>query len=192
MTFPIELEDHASHANFPLNGIPFDPMTMFFKSDNKSEGEKIRNEDYTMYDEGIYVGYRYFDKAALEVSYPFGYGLSYTNFELSDMQTTIKNDTITVSLSVRNIGTVKGKEVVQIYTSKINTTIDRANRELKGFVKTKSLQPQEFEIVTVKIPVSRLRYWDEIKLIWVLEKGNYEILVGISSRDIKDAAEVQL
>lgn len=192
MTFPIELEDHASHANFPLNGIPFDPMTMFFKSDNKSEGEKIRNEDYTMYDEGIYVGYRYFDKAALEVSYPFGYGLSYTNFELSDMQTTIKNDTITVSLSVRNIGTVKGKEVVQIYTSKINTTIDRANRELKGFVKTKSLQPQEFEIVTVKIPVSRLRYWDEIKLIWVLEKGNYEILVGISSRDIKDTAEVQL
>jgi beta-glucosidase len=192
MTFPKELEDHASHANFPLKGIPFDPMSMFFKSDNKSEDEKIRNEDYTMYDEGIYVGYRHFDKAALEVSYPFGYGLSYTDFELSDMQTTLENDTITVSLSVKNTGTVKGKEVVQIYTSKTNTTIDRAYQELKGFVKTKNLQPEQVERVTVKIPVSRLRYWDESKATWVLEKGNYKIAFGISSRDIKGALEVQL
>ncbi len=192
MTFPKALEDHASHANFPLKGIPFDPMSMLFKSDNKSEDEKIRNEDYTMYDEGIYVGYRHFDKAALEVSYPFGYGLSYTDFELSTMQTTVENDTITVSLSVKNIGDVKGKEVVQIYTSKINTTIDRAIQELKGFVKTKALQPQEIERVTIKIPVSRLRYWDESKSTWVLEKGNYKIAFGISSRDIKGTIEVKL
>ena len=192
MTFPNAAEDHASHANFPLEGIPFDPMSMFFTSNKKSEDEKIRNEDYTMYDEGIYVGYRHFDKAALEVSYPFGYGLSYTDFEFEAMETTVENDTITVSLSVKNTGMVKGKEVVQVYTSKINSTIDRANQELNGFVKTKTLRPQEVEKVTVKIPVSRLRYWDESKSKWVLEKGNYKIACGSSSRDIKDALEIQL
>jgi beta-glucosidase len=192
MTFPNAVENHASHANFPLEGIPFDPMSMFFTSNKKSENEKIRNEDYTMYDEGIYVGYRHFDKAALEVSYPFGYGLSYTDFEFEAMETTVENDTITVSLSVKNTGMVKGKEVVQVYTSKINSTIDRANQELNGFVKTKKLRPQEVENVTVKIPVSRLRYWDESKSKWVLEKGNYKIACGSSSRDIKDALEIQL
>ena len=192
MTFPKAIEDHASHANFPLKGIPFDPMSMVLKSDNKSEDKKIRNEDYTMYDEGIYVGYRHFDKADIEVSYPFGFGLSYTDFELRDMQTTLENDTIRVSLSVKNTGIVAGKEVVQIYTSKINTFIDRANQELKGFVKTNILQPQETEIVTVEIPVSRLRYWDESKSAWVLEKGNYEIAFGVSSRDIKGVVKVEI
>ncbi|UCD60735.1 MAG: glycoside hydrolase family 3 protein, partial [Flavobacteriaceae bacterium] len=95
MTFPINLDDHASNKNFPQDGEPMKITDMLFGS-QVAEEEKVQNIDYTIYEEGIYVGYRHFDKANLKVSYPFGFGLSYTNFELSDLAVAVENDSINV------------------------------------------------------------------------------------------------
>ncbi len=191
MTFPVHLSDHASNANFPLDGAPFDPMDQFF-SGEKAEKDKIRNKDYTRYEEGIYVGYRHFDKAGLEVSYPFGYGLSYTTFVYGNLGAVVNKDTIHVTLSVQNTGNQAGKEVVQLYVSKPNSTIDRPGQELKAFGKTRLLAPGETENLTFDIPAADLRYWDEDSAGWKLENGLYTIKSGSSSRDIKASKEVKI
>lgn len=192
MTFPINLADHASNANFPLDGEPMSLFNMFFAGKAKSEEEKIRNKDYTLYEEGIYVGYRHFDKADKEVSYPFGYGLSYTGFAYDKMEATLANDTVNVVVTVRNTGDQAGKEVVQIYVSKVNSTIDRPNQELKAFAKTRNLAPGESEGIMISIPVSELSYWDEENSGWALEKGLYSIKSGSSSRDIRLIKEIEI
>jgi beta-glucosidase len=192
MTFPVKLSDHASNANFPLDGEPMSMTDMFTSKKEKPEAEKVRNKDYTLYEEGIYVGYRHFDKANIEVSYPFGYGLSYTDFEFGAMDVTVENDTINVAVTVQNTGERAGKEVVQIYVSKPNSVIDRPNQELKAFAKTRSLEPSETEEVVIRIPVSELRYWDEKDSGWALEKGAYSIASGASSRDIRLTNEIEL
>jgi beta-glucosidase len=191
MTFPVRVSDHASNANFPLDGAPFSPMDQFF-SGEKAEKDKIRNKDYTRYEEGIYVGYRHFDKANLEVSYPFGFGLSYTRFEYGNMDVVLKNDTLHVALSVKNTGDQPGKEVVQIYVSKPNSAIDRANQELKSFGKTRKLAPGETQNLTLLIPVADLRYWDEQSAGWKLENGVYTVKSGASSRDIKSSKDIEI
>ncbi|MFP2997779.1 glycoside hydrolase family 3 C-terminal domain-containing protein [Spongiivirga sp. MCCC 1A20706] len=193
MTFPINLNDHASNANFPLDGEPIDFIKMLMSSkEEKPEEEKIKNKDYTNYEEGIYVGYRHFDKAQLPVSYPFGYGLSYTNFEFSDLAVVLENDAITVSVTVTNIGNLPGKEVVQVYTAKSDTTIDRPVKELRTFAKTQSLECGEATTLNFQIPVSELRYWSEAKSKWDLEEGIYGIHLGTSSRDIKLSEVVEV
>lgn len=192
MTFPVKLNDHASNANFPLDGAPVSMTDMFTLGKEKPEAEKVKNKDYTLYNEGIYVGYRHFDKANLEVSYPFGYGLSYTDFEFGAMDLTVENDTISVAVTVQNTGERAGKEVVQIYVSKPNSAIDRPNQELKAFAKTRSLEPSEIEEVVIRIPVSELRYWDEKNSVWALEKGGYSFAAGASSRDIRLTNEIEL
>ncbi|MBT29381.1 MAG: glycosyl hydrolase [Thalassobius sp.] len=191
MTFPVNLNDHASHANFPLDGQPM-AMTDLFTSKEVPEDQKVKNIDFTNYEEGIYVGYRHFDKAGLSVSYPFGYGLSYTNFEYGDMEVTVSNDTIYASVTVHNIGEKAGKEVVQFYVSIPETKIDRPEKELKAFTKTQIINPTESETVTVAIPVADLRYWNETQSKWVLENGKYQIQSGASSRDIKQINEIEL
>jgi beta-glucosidase len=192
MTFPVQLADHASNKNFPLDGEPFNFMAMMSSSGTKSEAEKIKDKDYTRYEEGIYVGYRHFDKANLTVSFPFGYGLSYTRFELSNMKTTVANDTIAIQLTIKNSGERTGKEVIQFYASLPATTIDRPVRELKAFVKTSELQPGESIDITVTIPISELRYWDEATSGWKLEKGTYSIEAAFSSRDIRSTSTIEL
>lgn len=192
MTFPVHLADHASNANFPLDGEPMSMSGMFFAKGAKSEEEKIRNKDYTLYEEGIYVGYRHFDKANIEVSYPFGYGLSYTGFEFGNMEATLANDTILVAVTVKNTGERAGKEVVQIYFSKPNSGIDRPNQELKAFAKTRNLEAGETEDIMIRIPVSALRYWDEENSGWAMEKGAYAVRAGASSRDIRLIKEVEM
>lgn len=191
MTFPVNLNDHASNTNFPLDGEKINPMTMFGDAD-KPEEEKIKDKDYTLYEEGIYVGYRHFDKANKAVSYPFGFGLSYTEFEYSDIEVTNDNDSIIIILTVKNVGPVPGKEVVQLYMSKSNTSIDRPNQELKAFAKTGSLEPGASEQLSMSFPISALRYWDEEKDNWAFEKGKYEVNVGASSRDIRLVEELEL
>ena len=188
MTFPVNLNDHASNANFPLEGGHFSTTDMLsgmiFGHKERPEEKKVKNKDYTNYEEGIYVGYRHFDKTNLDVSYPFGYGLSYTNFEFSKMEVTLEKDTINVMVSVQNTGSQPGKEVVQVYVSKLNPSIDRPVQELKGFAKTEHLEPGATENVIISIPVSELRYWDEVNAGWVLEKGLYGIKSAASSRAI--------
>ncbi len=193
MTFPINLKDHASNANFPLDGESIDFIKLAFASrEEKPEDKKIKNKDYTNYEEGIYVGYRHFDKAKLEVSYPFGYGLSYTTFDYSDLNVILQNDTIKVMITVTNSGSQAGKEVVQVYTSKVDSKIDRPVKELKTFIKTKNLQSDESITVMLSIPVSELSYWSENDSKWELEKGTYQIQVGSSSRDIKLSENIEI
>ncbi len=191
MTFPVHLNDHASNANFPLDGEPLKVLNMLFKEELPDD-KKVRNKDFTKYEEGIYVGYRHFDKADIEVSYPFGFGLSYTNFEVLNFDSTIEGDTIHIKVNMTNIGEKKGKEVVQIYVSKPDSKIDRPVKELKAFTKTQELAPGEIVDLFLKIPVADLRYWDETSSDWALEKGIYEIQVGTSSRQIHKSLEIEI
>jgi beta-glucosidase len=191
MTFPVHLNDHASNANFPLNGTPMNMSSMLFAKE-KAEKDKVKNEDFTNYEEGIYVGYRHFDKANLEVSYPFGYGLSYTGFEYGNMDAVLKNDTIQVSLTIKNTGNQAGKEVVQLYVSKTNSAIDRPTQELKSFRKTRQLPPGESETLTLVIPVADLSYWNEATSGWELENGLYAVKAGASSRDIRASMDIEI
>ncbi|MDT0606841.1 beta-glucosidase [Croceitalea rosinachiae] len=196
VTFPVNLGDHASHANFPEGGDTWSLRQMLtglmFPPDERPEAEKVRNRDYTHYDEGIYVGYRHFDKQNMEVSYPFGYGLSYTNFEYGEMEALVENDTINVSFTIANSGQIIGKEVVQVYAEKLNSVIDRPTQELKAFTKTQNLQPGAMDSISLQIPVKELRYWDEDKKGWNLENGLYTIKIGASSRDIRQMGEIEL
>jgi len=183
MTFPIYLNDHAANANFPLDGKPISIVNMVSNTGTKPVEEQVKNHDYTNYEEGIYVGYRHFDKANLKVSYPFGYGLSYSDFEYSELAAVMINDTLMVDITIGNKGDVAGKEVVQIYVSRPNSTIDRPVQELKAFAKTPNLQPGEEVNLTFKIPISELSYWDEEAFSWALEKGEYNVKANSSSRD---------
>ena len=196
MTFPVQLSDHASDANFPKNPeqitIQKLMMGLMFPPEERPDAEKVRDVDYTHYDEGVYVGYRHFDTKKVEVSYPFGYGLSYTDFTYSDLKVAVENDTIQVTVTIQNTGELSGKEVVQVYTEKVNSSIDRPIQELKAFAKTKMLASGESQTIVLEIPVEELRYWDEKMNGWNLEKGMYKMKIGASSRDIKVAQEVEL
>jgi len=191
MTFPIHLNDHASNANFPLQGQEMS-MLDFFISTDKEESEMIKNVDYTNYDEGIYVGYRHFDKAGLDVSYPFGYGLSYSTFDFLDLRASVEGGMVKINFNIENTGEYAGKEVAQVYISKPNTNIDRPVQELKGFVKTKQLAPGESQSFDIMIPVKDLSYWDESTSSWAIEKGTYNIRLGASSRDIRQEQLINL
>jgi beta-glucosidase len=192
MTFPVHVDDHASNTNFPQNGLPMQIKDMLLGKDEVPEDEMVQNVDYTNYEEGIYVGYRHFDKANLKVSYPFGFGLSYTNFAYGDMELIHENDSLKVKVPVTNTGEVSGKEVVQFYVSKDSTQIDRPTQELKEFAKTKLLGTGATDTVQVKIPLNYLRYWNENSSQWTLEPGKYIIKAGASSRDIKKSTEIKI
>ncbi|PQB05697.1 glycoside hydrolase family 3 N-terminal domain-containing protein [Aureitalea marina] len=189
VTFPIAIDDHASDSNFPVGGghlVMTDLIKgMMFPPQERPDDEKQANMDYTVYEEGIYVGYRHFDKRGIVVSYPFGYGLSYSEFDYSDLMVDQNEETATIRLMVTNIGQVAGKEVVQLYSSLPLTKIDRPERELRSFSKTKILQPGESQEISLQFPISELRYWDEDQEGWKLEDGAYSLEVGASSREIK-------
>ncbi len=190
MTFPIALEDHASSANFPMEGAPMNLMSMLSNKKDKPADELVANVDYTKYEEGIYVGYRHFDKSNMAVSYPFGYGLSYTDFDYKNMDIELIDGNIHITVQVANTGMVPGKEVVEIYVSKPDTEIDRPVQELKAFAKTPLLNSGESTEVTIYFPVSDLSYWNENTSGWTLEEGSYTIHSASSSRDIRLSKEI--
>jgi len=192
MTFPIHLSDHASNINFPLDGDPINPMDLIFGDPEKPKEDQIKNKDFTKYDEGIYVGYRHFDKQNLETSYPFGYGLSYSNFEFTDLSASVDNDSIFIAATISNIGNYPGKEVAQLYVSMPESKVERPIQELKAFAKTDLLQAGASTKVKMVIAVHDLRYWDEDARTWTLEKGTYELRVGASSRDIRLEQKIEL
>lgn len=192
MTFPLALEDHASSAHFPMDGTAFSLTSMINRNKEKPADERVANVDYTEYEEGIYVGYRHFDKNKLDVSYPFGYGLSYTEFEYKNMEIELIDGSINIILQVENTGMVPGKEVVEIYVSKPDSEIDRPIQELKAFAKTPLLNSGESTHVTIHIPVADLSYWNEDTSGWMLEKGSYTIHLASSSRDILLSKEIAL
>lgn len=183
MTFPVKFDDAASSANFPIDMTANIDITN--AGDKKSD---VKNVDYTDYEEGIYVGYRYFDSFGKAVSYPFGYGLSYTTFEYANPAIKADNGIYTVTVDVKNTGKAAGKEVVQLYVSAPgNAAMEKPEKELKAFAKTRELQPGEAATVTLTVKAADLASYDEASSSWVVDAGNYKFLIGASSRDIKAA-----
>ena len=163
-TFPINLEDVSSSSNFP------------------------GNEKTVEYRESIYVGYRYFDKAKKNVLFPFGFGLSYTQFDYSDLKLSSKTQRrgkeIKVSFKIKNIGNYDGAEIAQIYVAPKNNKTFKAVKELKGFEKVYLKSGEEKE-VTVTLDDRAFSHYDTNQNDWLMESGNYEILVASSSEDIR-------
>lgn len=188
MTFPVKFEDAASSANFPVD------MTANIDITNKGEKKNdVKNVDYTNYEEGIYVGYRYFDSFDREVSYPFGYGLSYTTFEYANPTVKAENGVYTISVDVKNTGKVAGKEVVQLYVAAPEAgQHNKPEKELKAFAKTGELKPGESATVSLKVNAADLASFDETSSSWVVDAGTYNFLIGASSRDIKATLEAEV
>lgn len=136
------------------------------------------------YCESLYVGYRYYDTANMEVLFPFGHGLSYTRFDYRDLALSQAGDTVTVTFKVRNSGAVAGQEVVQLYVRDPEASFFRPQKELKGFAKL-TLQPGEEQEITLQLGPRAFAFYDPASRAWVVEAGDFEILVGASSRDIR-------
>ncbi len=148
-----------------------------------------------LYAEGIYVGYRYYDKRNIQPLFPFGFGLSYTRFDYEELTLSgsvfAEMDTMVIEVAVRNTGARSGKEVVQIYVEPPPGRLSRASRELKAFGKVE-LQPGQRRTMRMEIPVSRLASYDPTLSAWIVEAGRYRILAGASSRDIRLVTDVRI
>ncbi len=146
-------------------------------------GEPADNPQKVVYEEDIYVGYRYYDTFNVQPAYEFGFGLSYTTFEYKDLNVLLDGDLIKISYVVTNMGKYPGKEISQVYVKAPKGKIDKPFQELKTFHKTKLLNPGEFERIDLEIPLKDLASF--VKEEWLVENGEYEIRVGASSRDIR-------
>jgi beta-glucosidase len=170
VTFPVRYEDVSSAKNFP--GAADDPKEV-------------------VYEEGIYVGYRYADKFKKAPAYPFGFGRSYTSFAYSNLQTSVSGDILTVSVDVRNTGSRPGKEVVQVYVG-APQTIDNPEKELRAFGKTGLLQPGAKETLRFRIPVADLASFYTSERAWITDAGTYTVFAAASSADVRQQTAVQL
>ena len=163
-TFPKKLSDNPSYLNFPGEG------------------------DDVYYNEGLFVGYRYYDKKEIEPLFPFGYGLSYTKFEYEDIsvdkEEITDDDILKVQVKVKNTGKVPGKEIVELYVHDEESSVIRPVKELKGFEKVE-LQPGEEKVIEFKLGKRAFAYYNTYIKDWYVENGCFDILVGSSSRDIK-------
>lgn len=170
-TWPLKLQDNPSYLNFP------------------------GTEETVEYHEGIFIGYRYYDKKAMEVLFPFGHGLSYTEFSYSDLnvdsQKMEDGKKIRVSCRIKNVGSAVGKEVVQLYVRPMESQVIRPVRELKGFQKVE-LQPGEEKEVSFVLDNRSFSYYETKIQDWYMESGNYAIEVGASSRDIRQKIEISV
>ena len=180
MTWPVKFTDAYSSKNFPIDQDP--------RIDMMNQGQKgnAKDVDYTNYEEDVYVGYRYFDSFEVPVSYPFGFGLSYTTFEYSDAKIAEKGNAYEISVTVKNTGSREGKEVVELYVSAPdNKVANKPVKELKAFAKTKTLKAGESETLTLTVNAADLASFDEAVSAWVVAEGEYQFLIGASCQDIK-------
>jgi beta-glucosidase len=147
-----------------------------------------------VYEEGIYTGYRYYNTFKVPVAYEFGYGLSYTTFEYSNLRLSSANfgKSITVSIEIKNTGNVAGKEVVQLYLITPAGRLDKPESELKGFTKTKLLQPAEVQIINLIIDPMSLASFDPKTSSWIADAGKYTVNICASSKDIRQSASFNL
>lgn len=189
MTFPIDLADHYSSRNFVMDAQP--SATMGMRLGNQERQER-KNYEYTNYEEDIYVGYRYFDTFGVNVSYPFGYGLSYTTFGYSQPTATLDGDKVNVSVTVTNTGKTAGKEVVEVYVKAPKGKVEKPAQELKAFAKTRELKPGESQTLNMTVNVADLASFVTASSSWVVDAGTYTFMVGASSRDIKGQATVKV
>ena len=173
-SFPVKYEDVPSSSTFP--------------------GDPKDNPANAFYNEGIYVGYRYYGTFNVPVAYAFGYGLSYTQFQYSDIALNIDktSNTVNVSVKVKNTGKAAGKEIVQLYISAPSTEMEKPAQELKAFAKTGLLKPGEIETVSFKLTNRDLASFRTDLSSWVADKGTYDVGIGASSNDIRQKASFDL
>ena len=177
-TFPVHYMDVPSSRNFQYYG------TWDLHESSRPAIER-RDIDYTLYEEGIGIGYRYFETAGVEVSYPFGYGLSYTTFSYSEPSVKATKDGFKASVTVTNTGSVAGREVVQLYVSAPAGGLKKPARELKAFAKTRELQPGESQTLSFEVDAYSLASFNEKASRWETASGKYEVLFGASVADIR-------
>lgn len=189
MTWPVKVEDDPSTANFPANTSGYD-INGF--SRDASKFADVKNIGYTDYDEDIYVGYRYYDTFKKNVSYPFGYGLSYTTFGYSDVKAADNGNDVIVTVTITNTGKQAGKEVAEVYVTAPKGKVEKPAQELKAFAKTRTLQPGESQTLTMTIDKIQLASFVTAQSAWVADAGTYTFKVGASSRDIKGTATLIL
>lgn len=181
MTWPIGYADDASSNNFPINQEP--DLNL---ADHGTLKHVRKDYDYTNYEEDVFVGYRYYSSFNKPVSYPFGYGMSYTTFAYSDATITQKDDTFEVSVKITNTGKAEGKEVVQLYYNDPESKKrNKPEIELKAYAKTKTLKPGESETLKLIVHTYDLASFDDSASIWLVNgvKGNF--LIGAASNDIR-------
>jgi beta-glucosidase len=169
VTFPKRLEDSPAFTNYP-------------------------GEREVHYGEGLFVGYRHFDTRAIDPLFPFGFGLSYTTFEYSDLQVPAEvkaGEDVSVTVTVKNSGSFTGKETVQVYVRDIKSSLPRPLKELKAFEKVE-LEPGESKTITLRLNPRALSFYNPALRDWMAEPGTFEILVGSSSRDIRLRAAFEL
>lgn len=186
-TFPISLFDYPASRNFPLYNREVSMRDMYMGIPNNK-----KDIGYCDYEEGIYIGYRWYDQPGGEVSYPFGYGLSYTTFGYSKPQVKATRDGLTASIVITNTGKVAGKEVVQLYVTAPAGNIDKPVKELKAFAKTRLLQPGESQTLTLDVSNYSLSSFVEAESAWVADKGLYQLLFAASAADIRCTASYKL
>ena len=186
MTWPVAATDHPSTKNFPKE------YDMYSYKEMLGWGAPIQGEDFTNHEEDIYVGYRYFDTFQKPVAYPFGYGLSYTTFEFQKPVVKSSANGVTISVTVKNTGSVSGKEVAQVYVTAPRKQLQKPVRELKAFAKTRELKPGESQTLTMQIAIRDLASFDDTNSQWLAEAGSYTFHIGSSSRDLPLSATIKL
>ncbi|MBO5234712.1 MAG: glycoside hydrolase family 3 C-terminal domain-containing protein [Alistipes sp.] len=180
MTFPMTYADVPSQ-NFPIN-VPETGLNQSFENQSKvCQPYDIPNVDYTNYEEDIYIGYRHFATRNVPVAYPFGYGLTYSKFEASAMQTIKTKEGFEVTCKVSNVGKFPAKQVVQLYSTELAPETDRPAIELRGYKKTPLLQPGESCEVTIAISNDDLATYSEKESAWKVRKGDYRLSLGFDS-----------
>lgn len=195
MTFPVAWEDHPSSADFPTGKEPKtkNPFMSFMQTgEPQPETEPVANVDYTEYNEGIFVGYRAFEYFEKEVSYPFGFGLSYTVFEYETPVVSAKKGVFNITMEVKNTGNTAGKESVQVYVGAPAEDMVKPVKELRAFAKTGLLEPGESETLIFTFTARELASFDSVRSGWVTEPGTYTIYLGASSADIRQMTSLSV
>ena len=179
-TFPVSIFDVPASRDFPLYDRDFNQVDTYMgKPSNK------KDVGYCNYEDGIYVGYRYFETAQAEVSYPFGFGLSYTTFAYSKPTIRATKDGFEASITVSNTGNVAGKEVVQLYVTAPNGQVAKPALELKAFGKTRELKPGESQTIQMKVSNYDLASFIESESAWVADAGRYQIKFAAAVNDVR-------
>ena len=200
-TLPIKLEDSPAYAlgNYPQGAKKGDIFVDLVEEKESeahaADGKQEDDPNTAYYSEESLVGYRWFDTKNKPVMYPFGYGLSYTEFVYADLNTTQEsygtNETISLSFNLSNTGDMAAEEVVQVYVHRINPSVEWPFKELKAFTRV-ALEPGKSQTVTLDIPVEKLQYWNEEKHAWANDLCDIELLVGASSDDIRLKKQISL
>jgi len=188
-TFPLNYFDNPSSYDFPYNYTR--PQNTGFGFNN-AQRQPVKDVDYTEYKDGIWVGYRYFETAGKEVSYPFGFGLSYTTFEYSKPVVKATANGFTATVTVKNTGKVAGREAVQLYVTAPAGGLEKPACELKAFAKTKELAPGESQTLTMTVDNYSLASFNEADSQWEAAAGRYTVAFAASIKDVRATAAYNL